>query len=58
MQKSSSSFYSNFVLNLYIVKILISYEMFFGTVDLVKKVKFKSEFIYNSWGIVFDGEGS
>ena len=58
MQKSSSSFYSNFILNLYIVKILISYEMLFGTVDLVKKVKFKSEFIYNSWGTVFDGEGS
>ena len=68
MQKSSSSLYSNFVLNLYIVFRLNNWphnptnnlplkSFLFGTVKLIRN-EIKSTFIYNDWGIAFDGEGS
>ena len=64
MQKSSSSLYSNFILNLYIVyefnklpvNLFPQKNGFFGTVKLVRNWISKST--YNVQGIAFDGESS
>ena len=63
-----SSFYSNFILNLYIVSELNTWprnptntfplkHCLFVTVKLVRNTS-KHKFIYNGWEIAFDGEGS
>ena len=68
MQRSSSSSYSNSILNLYIVYELNNWQRnltnnfrlkncLFGTVKLVRNAV-KSKSIYNGWLIAFDGEGS
>ena len=68
MQKNFSSLYNNFILNLYIVYELNTWQhnptnnftlkkCLFGTVKLVRNVM-KSKFTYNDQGIAFDGEGS
>ena len=67
MQKSYSSLYSNFILNLYIVFELNNWpdsrtstfpprNCLFGTVKLVRNVV-KRKLISNGQGITFDGEG-
>ena len=67
-QTSSSSLHSNFFLNLYIVYEINNWprnptnnfslkNCLFGTVKLVRNA-IKDIFIYNVWGIAFDGEGS
>ena len=66
VQKNSSTLYSNFTLNLYIIYELNKWprnptntfllkNCFFGTVRLVRNT-IKSKFIYNGQGITFDGE--
>ena len=68
VQKSFSSLYSNFILNLYIVCELNNWpgnltntftlkNCLFGTVKLVRNTM-KSKFTNNGWGLAFDGEGS
>ena len=67
VQKSFSSLYSNFILNLYIVYELNTWScnlannftlkiVLFGTVKLVRN-SIKSKFTYNGQGTTFDGEG-
>ena len=67
VQKSCSSLYSNFILNLYIVWELNNWSRnpahrftqkscLLGLVRLVKNA-IKSKFTYNGQGIAFDGEG-
>ena len=68
VQEISSSLYSNFILNSYIVYELNNWprdptnnvtlkNCLFGTVKLVRN-GIKSKFTYNGWGIPFDWEGS
>ena len=68
MQKSLSSLYSNFILNLYIIYELNYWPRYhinnfplknclFGTVKLVRNTV-ESIFTYNGLGIVFDGKCS
>ena len=68
VQIGSSSLYSNFILNLYIVYELNNWphnptnnfylkNCLFGTVKSVRNA-IKINFTYNGWGIAFDGEGS
>ena len=68
MQKSLSSLYNKFILNLYIVYELNTWlrnpinnftikNCLFGTVKLERNA-IKSKFTYNGRGIAFDGEGS
>ena len=68
VQKNSSSLYSNFILNLYIVHELNNWphnpannfplkNCLFSIVKLVRS-EIKIKFIYNGQGIAFDGEGS
>ena len=68
VQKSVSSLYSNFILNLYIVYELTTWprilpdnftlkNCLFGTVKLIGNAV-KNKFIYNGRGIAFDGKGS
>ena len=67
VEKSSSSLYSNFILNLYIVYELSKWSRnptnkftlkncLFGTVKLTRNAD-KSKFTYNGRGIAFDGKG-
>ena len=68
VQKNSSSLCSNVIINLYIVYELNNWprnhintfplkNCLFDTVSLVRNAR-KSKFIYNGWGIAFDGKGS
>ena len=67
VQKNFSSFYNNFILNLYIVYELNTWSRnptnnftlkssLFGTIKLTRNAD-KSKFTYNGRGIAFDGKG-